>query len=379
MAAPIRKLIRPLASFPHHAWLVAMLLLAGCATTGERAARGPVFYPPLPNPPRIQYLRTFSEARDAGDKPSAFAEFIAGKEAGESETIKKPYGAAIHEGRIYVADSFGPGVGVFDLVAKRFRMLETSGAGALQQPINITVDRDGTKYVTDTRRNQILAYDRFDKFIRAYGVIDQFRPSDVAIAGDRLYVADVKNHQIQVLDKRTGQMIRKFGQRGSRDGEFLHPTNLTVSSDNFLYVTDTSNYRVQKLTLDGQFVRSYGGVGTALGRFARPKGIAVDREGRIYVVDAAFDNVQIFDNDGQLLLFFGGRGDGPEAMDLPASIAIDYDNIALFQPYADPAFKLEYVILVANNYGPSKVNVYGFGRMEGHDYTTGVPSTPATR
>jgi len=338
-----------------------------------------VFYPPLPNPPRIQYLKSFSEARDAGEQPSAFAEFVVGKEAGESEIIKKPYGAALYEGKIYVADSLGPGIAVFDLIAKRFRKMETSGAGGLQQPINISIDRDGTKYVTDTRRNQVLAYDRFDKFVRAYGLIDQFRPSDVAIAGERLFVADVKNHQIHVLDKRSGQTLNKFGKRGTADGDFLHPTNLALGPDNHLYVTDTSNYRVQKFTLDGKFVRSYGGIGTALGRFARPKGIAVDRTGNIYVVDAAFDNVQIFDNEGRLLLFFGGRGDGPEAMDLPASVTIDYDNVALFQKYADPKFKLEYVILVANNYGSSKVNAYGFGRMEGYDYSVVAPSPPVSR
>jgi len=363
----------------HFFWSAAAILLVSCATTGERVAQEPVFYPPLPNPPRIQYLKSFSEARDAGEQPSAFAEFVVGKEAGESEIIKKPYGAALYEGKIYVADSLGPGIAVFDLISKRFRKVETSGAGGLQQPINISIDRDGTKYVTDTRRNQVLAYDRFDKFVRAYGLIDQFRPSDVAIAGERLFVADVKNHQIHVLDKRSGQTLNKFGKRGTADGDFLHPTNLAVGPDNHLYVTDTSNYRVQKFTLDGKFVRSYGGIGTALGRFARPKGIAVDRSGNIYVVDAAFDNVQIFDNEGRLLLFFGGRGDGPEAMDLPASVTIDYDNVALFQKYADPKFKLEYVILVANNYGPSKVNAYGFGRMEGYDYSVVAPSPPASR
>ena len=241
MAGLIKKVIRPQVVFRGFLSLMGALLLAGCATVTERAARGPVFYHPLPNPPRIQYLKSFSDARDAGDQPSAFAEFVVGKEAGESETIKKPYGAALYEGKIYVADSLGPGIAVFDLIAKRFRKIETSGAGGLQQPINITVDKDGTKYITDTRRNQILAYDRFDKFVRAYGLTDQFRPSDVAIAGERLFVADVKNHQIHVLDKRSGQTIRKLGKRGGAEGEFLHPTNLTIGPDNHLYVTDTSN------------------------------------------------------------------------------------------------------------------------------------------
>ena len=42
--------------------------------------------------------------------------------------------------------------------------------GFLAKPINITIDTDGSKYVTDTGRNQVLRFDRQDKFVRAYGV-----------------------------------------------------------------------------------------------------------------------------------------------------------------------------------------------------------------
>ena len=42
--------------------------------------------------------------------------------------------------------------------------------------------------------------------------------------------------------------------------------------------------------------------------------------------------------------------------------------IPLFQKYADPKFKLEYVIAVASQFGPHKVSVYGYGKMEGMEY-----------
>jgi hypothetical protein len=90
------------------------------------------------------------------------------------------------------------------------------------------------------------------------------------------------------------------------------------------------------------------------------------------VVDAAFENVQVFNRLARLLVFFGGPGPHPDNLNLPTAITIDYDNVALFQKYADPKFKLEYVILVANQFGRNKVNVYGFGKMQGMDYDTGV-------
>lgn len=352
-------------------WLGALLaaqLLTGCATAPP-SAKGPVFYPPPPNPPRLQYLANFSIPRDVREQ-SAFADYLFGKEGKRDEVIIKPYGVAVHAGKIYVVDSRGPGYAVFDLVAQKFKTVTGSGNGRMKKPINITIDRDGTKYVTDTDRDQIVVYDAEDRYAQALGTEGQFKPVDVAIAGDRLYVVDIKARQIQVLEKATGKTLFTFGSVGSKEGEFYDPTNITLGPEGDVYVTDTGNFRVQRFTPEGKFVRTYGQLGDAVGDFARPKGIALDRTGLLYVSDAAFDNVQVFDNSGRLLVFFGGPGDDRENMNLPAAITIDYDNVALFQKYADPNFKVEYVILAVNQLGPYKVNVYGFGRLEGADYPT---------
>lgn len=359
---------------------LALLLsfLGGCAGTPERAGAGPVFFPPLPNPPRIQFLARFSEANDVAGPRGAFSEFVLGKTTPESEVIKKPYGVALHDGRLYVVDTRAPGYAVFDLKQQRFYIVtgaETAG-GRMRKPINIAIDSDGTKYIADTGRNQVLVFDREDRYLRAYGSEAEFRPADVIIAGDRLYVADVAHHRIEALDKRTGELLFKFGQAGSREGELYQPTNLALSADGYLYVTDTGNFRIQKFTLDGKFVRAIGAIGSGLGEFARPKGLALDREGRLYVADAAFENIQVFDPDGKLLMFFGEPGDRPADINLPAAVEIDYDNVALFQKYADPRFKLEYLILVSSQFGVNKVNVFGFGRMEDMDYSVTERSLP---
>jgi sugar lactone lactonase YvrE len=359
------------------AGLVVLAALAGCAITGPRQASGPVFYPPLPNPPRIQYLASFSEARDVTAPPGAFAQFVLGSKTDEADIVKKPYGVAVNRGRIYVVDTRGPAYAVFDLTTQKYQLVTGSAGGRLRKPINITIDQDGFKYITDTDRNQVVVFDKDDRYARAYGVEEQFKPSDVAVVGNRLFVADLKHHQVHVLDKASGKTLSKFGKPGSAEGEFFHPTNLTVSADNFLYITDTSNYRIQKFTLDGQFVRAYGGIGSGPGQFARPKGVAVDRDGRMYIVDAAFENIQVMDPKGKLLLFFGEPGERRENINLPTAITIDYDSVPYFQKYADPKFKLEYVIAVASQFGNSKVNVYGFGKMEGMDYSvTDPPPTP---
>jgi sugar lactone lactonase YvrE len=351
------------------AWLV--LVLGGCTTLPEDVEeRASVFYPPLPNPPRLQYLTTFSSVGDLGGKRSAFGEFVLGKADAEQEhAVRKPYGAALFDGKIYAVDTRGHGFGVFDLAEKRFHFVAGSGAGAMKKPINIDIDRDGTKYVTDTVRGQVLVFDPQDRFLRAFGVAGQFKPSDVAIVGDRLYVADLADHEIEVLDKRSGEPLFKVGAMGSGEGQLIFPTNLAVGPAGHLFVSDTGNFRVQEFTPDGTLVRTFGSVGRGLGHFARPKGVAVDREGRVLVVDAAFQNVQIFDPEGRLLLFFGAPGYGPENINMPTDVVIDYDNVRWFERFAHPDFELEYVVLVVSQFGPNKLNVYGMGKLRDMDYS----------
>lgn len=349
-------------------WVVLVAALAACTMAPvEMDKTERAFYPPPPQPPRVQHLLTLSGERDLAPATSGFARFIVGDDK-TSQRLQRPYGMALFDGKLYVADSRAPGLAVFDLAQKRFTLVTGSGQGRMKRPVNVTIDRDGTKYVTDTGRDQILVYDRNDRFVAAFSAEGQFKPVDTAIAGERLYVVDIRHHEIQVLDKRSGNPLFKFGKAGSKPGELFHPTNLAIGPDGDVYVVETGNFRVQRFTADGQPVRVYGEVGNVPGTFARPKGIALDRAGRLYVGDAAFQNVQIFDKEGRLLLYFGEPSETAEGLTLPAGVTIDYDYVYLFRPYADPKFTLEYVILVASQFGPNKVDVFGFGKMSGIDY-----------
>lgn len=349
--------------------LILLGLISGCTGLSKTEEQAPVFYPPLPNPPRIQHLASFSKLRDVVFANSAFADFVLGDRKTESDLITKPYGVSMHDGKIYVVDTRGNGYGVLDIANKSFNLVRGSGAGKFTKPINITIDADGTKYLTDTGRKQVLVYDRNDKYVTAFGIEGDFKPSDVAISGNHLYVSDLARHQIVVLDKASGAIIRRFGKVGSKEGELFFPTNLAMSPDKKnIYISDTGNFRIQVFSTKGKYIRTFGSVGTGIGKFARPKGIAVDRSGNMYVVDAAFENLQMFNESGKLLMFFGGPGGAPENINLPTDVHIEYDNVSLFQQYAAPGFTLEYVILVASQFGGNKINIFGFGKMKDVNY-----------
>ena len=330
------------------------------ADSGDEAEEY-LFYPLPPNLPRFQFLASFSSPLDVSSGTSGFRNFVFGGEDKEDHLVEKPYGVAIHEGAIYVVDTRGSGWAVFDLANRKSAFVRPKGGGSLKKPINITIDDDGTRYVTDTEREQVLVYDRQNRFVKAYGEPGQFKPVDVAIGGDRLYVTDVMHHKVHVLDKSTGNTLLSFGGRGSEPGEFNNPTNLSVAADDTLYVVDTINFRVQQFTLDGKFIRAFGEAGDVPGTFSRPKGISVDREGYIYVADAAFENIQVLAQDGGALMFFGAPGGDRDSINMPTAIALDYDNISYFEKYIAPDFDVEYLVLVASQYGNNKVAVFGFG------------------
>jgi DNA-binding beta-propeller fold protein YncE len=344
--------------------LGALLLVLGTASIAEDESNQEViFYPPAPDIPRLQFLKKFASSLDLTTEKTAFRDFVFGGEENEGKLVEKPYGVAIHSGAIYVVDTRGAGYGIFDLANETTRFIRPGGRAALRKPINITIDEDGTRYVTDTDRGQIVVLDANDRYVAAFGGRDQMQPVDVAIIGDKLYVTNVERNQIHILDKQTGEILKTFGSGGEGPGKLHHPTNLSVGPDGTLFVSDTTNFRIQEFTQDGTFVGQIGSVGTGYGQFARPKGIAVDREGRIYAVDSAFENIQILAPDGAPLLAFAGPGGAPHNINMPTVVKIDYDNVDYFQQYAAPNFDIEYLVLVASQYGPSRVSIFGFGEL----------------
>jgi len=342
----------------------ALILVAGCSAPLQKPPP-PLFFPPPPALPRIQYLTSFSGLRDI-EPQSGFDRFIVGEK--QDLKVDKPYGVALHDGKIYVCDTNST-VAVFDLKGKTFGPLAGAvGQGTLRQPINITIDGDGTKYVADALREQVVVFDRDDRYVRAYGTPGDWRPVDAAPFGERLYVADAANGLVKIFDKRTGEMLSVIGNEGDPAERLDRPTNLAFDRDGYLYVTDVGRFQVVKYDRDGHLKRTFGRPGDNLGHFARPKGIALDRDGLLYAVDASFNNVQIFNAEGRLLMFFADSGNAPGGLLLPAKVTIDYDNVELFREHIAPGFRAEYLVVVTSQFGDRRVNVFAYGREEGKEY-----------
>jgi DNA-binding beta-propeller fold protein YncE len=345
-----------------------ILAIAGCAAPVKKKEIA-VFFPPAPNLPRIQYLASFTQQDDI-EKQSAFDVFVRGENLKTS--LNKPYGVAIYDGKIYVCDTNAT-VMVFDFKEKKFYPLEgAKGRGKLIQPANISIDKDGTKYVSDPIRGQVVVFDRDDRYVRAYGLPGKWKPVSAVTYGNEIYVVDEMNGEIKVLDKNNGGFVRTIGKRGKPEEQLYRPTNAAMDKEGNIYVSDFARFHIVKFDRDGHFLRTFGKLGDAIGDFARPRGLAVDRNDNLYAVDAAFNNVQIFDKEGRVLMFFGNLGSAHErgSLILPAQVVVDYDNLKYFQQYVDPSFDAEQLIIVTSQFGTRMVNVYALGKEKGKKYPT---------
>lgn len=314
---------------------LSLLLLAGCAATPEPPPPfEPPIYPPPPAEPRFIFERTLLYNNDI-EELSGKQRFrlLATGEARQVRGMVKPFDVAVHQGKVYVSDSVQRAVLLFDIPGKRYREIGTTKPGVLNKPLGIDVAANGHLFVADISALRIMEYDANGQFVRGIGHKGIFtRPTDVAVSSDgtRLYVVDTggvtsDTHNIVVFDLTSGEVIKTIGQRGSQEGEFNLPLQITSSSDNGWYVVDGGNFRVQAFNNDDSFKLAFGSIGRYPGQFSRPKGIANDPDGNIYVIDSAFGNVQIFNKAGELLMFMGQRGQSgtPGSYMLPSGIDVD--------------------------------------------------------
>ena len=179
------------------------LFLSGCATVPlqKKEAAKPIFYPLAPDAPRIQFLTSFSDSQDVKGEKSRFESFIVGKDEANLPIVK-PYGLAIRGDKIYICDTVLNTIIIIDLKKKSFRYFTPEGKGRLEEPINIAIDKDGTKYIADPLRGAVVIFDAGNNYIGVLAKKGGMKPTDVAIYKERLYITDLKDNNVSVWDKK---------------------------------------------------------------------------------------------------------------------------------------------------------------------------------
>ncbi len=174
-------------------------------------------------------------------------------------------------------------------------------------------------------------------------------PGGLALdSAGNLYVADTYNHRVRMISAITGLITTVVGNgAGAFNGEGLPalatslnlPYGLALDADGNLFIADSSNNRVRKLTVATGIVTTVAGDGTfhysdrvpatATGVFG-PEGLAIDKNRVLYIVD--FAHLRVRQVSGGIITTIGGTGeyrfsgDGGSALNaamLPRDLAID--------------------------------------------------------
>jgi hypothetical protein len=181
-------------------------------------------------------------------------------------------------------------------------------------PAGIAVDSGGAVYVTDQNNSTIRKITADGAVTTLAGVAGSPGADDGAGAAARfafpssvavdcfgnLFVADTGNQTVRKVTPQgmVSTVAGRAGQAGFADGEgtsarFNHPAGVAADALGNLYIADQQNLVIRKITVEGQVTTLAGspgvmgnadGIGSSA-RFCSPAGLAVDAGGMVYVSD----------------------------------------------------------------------------------------------
>lgn len=168
-------------------------------------------------------------------------------------------------------------------------LLQHSGAGLMQSPHGIFIDKDRNVWVVDCSCTG--------------GGRGRGAPADTTAAK-----ASPTGHQIFKFSP-DGKLLMTLGKPGGGRGAeyFWQPNAMLVAPNGDLFVVEghasnpNASARVYKFSKDGRLIKTWGQWGKGPDDLDQPHAIAMDSRGRLFVGDRGNNRIKIFDQDGKLL------------------------------------------------------------------------------
>lgn len=157
----------------------------------------------------------------------------------------------------------------------------------------IAVTAGGELFLADQSGECIYRHNRLGDFRQALELTGEASPGAMAMdSSGRLFVAHRWHDFIGVYSTR-GRLVRSIGKKGSGDGLFREPAGLAFRRG-VLYVADSRNHRVQIFDGEGRFLGKFGRPGFRAGEFENPVAVAALPSGNLCVVDRGNHRLQLF-------------------------------------------------------------------------------------
>ena len=256
--------------------------------------------------------------------------------------LNGPYGSAVDSaGNLYIADTLNnkvrkvaPDGTIGTIAGNGTQGSSGDGGSALQaefhMPWGIAADNHGNVFVGDFSNPEVRKVDASGNITRFTGT--QYASGLAFDAAGNLYISQYVSAQIwkvapsSVGDTYAGTYNSGFatphygGDGGpAMNASFCQPTGLAADSNGNLYIADSGNQRVRKISAGG-VVSTVAGTGTAgfsgdggpatQAQLNYPYGVAVDPAGNLYIADSSNRRIRMVDSSGTITTVAGSDGYG---------------------------------------------------------------------
>lgn len=247
--------------------------------------------------------------------------------------------AVDRKGNLYIADTMNHRVRMVDSETGIISTLAGTGQArfsgddgpahqaTLNEPAALAVDDGGQLYIADQSNHRVRVVDLKTGVIRTVAgtgiatydgdgksAVDTALagPSGLALAGNRLYIADTFNGRVRCVELSSGLMTTVAGDGGvyryespsdTSSPSLSRPTGIALDHEGRLFLTDSDNHLIRQwdgasgaaFCVAGQGVPSYSGDGVAAreASLCYPFGIVADRDGTLLVADTFNHRIRV--------------------------------------------------------------------------------------
>ena len=256
--------------------------------------------------------------------------------------LDHPMEAIDHHGDILIADTYNHRIRKIDKITKIITTIVGNGnigiendgnfalSAEMNHPKGIDIDSKGNIYIADNFNNVIRKFDSKARTLTTVAGSGDFGPNSTTVPAltasfylpmgvtvdnnDNVLIVDWHNNQIRKLDTTTwkvetiaGTSIPGFSgdNQPAIAAQLNEPRRTTVDNEGNIYIADTFNNRIRKIsvqsgkitTIAGNGRRGFNGDGILATEASlnNPMDVDIDKKGNIFIADTANERIRMID------------------------------------------------------------------------------------